>query len=339
MKGLSKICFVPLIVLLALAMPVIGETWTVDDDGADCPTADFTHPQDAVNAAAPYDTILVYPGTYDSRECSCGTEPEDNIAPALIVYKDGLTIQAVDPDAASTIIQSTHDEWSNPVAVESSTGGAVVPSTQTAPSAIAIIASNVTISSFTIRKPNVDGDPNLAGFWNTAGVMIGGLYLGDADNLGSDENTVVKCVFENVWHAVLIWHSSNNMVVNNYVAPLGITDSPWGIEIYDGADDADINLGYTGKDNKIVNNTLSDKGIFVGAWGNPGPTVWADNSGTKVHSNNATGLFTGFSSGKKIFSGNKVAFMGAAFASDYKYPGESNSQPPSTWKASLPYAP
>jgi len=209
MKSLTQMFTVGLTVLALLAMPVNAATWTVDDDLVECPTADFTHPQDAVNAAATYDIILVYPGVYDSRIYTQKPPhwgPNDKHAPALIVYKDGLTIQAVDPDPANTIIQSTHDWWSNPVAIQASTGGiwngsqyvgaGVYPVGGTAPNAVCIIASNVTISGFTLRKPFMG--VSFSGFWNTAGVMIGGLYAGDPAHLGSDDNTVSKCVFEDV---------------------------------------------------------------------------------------------------------------------------------------------
>lgn len=65
---MKKISILVFSLLFIISFPLMAQTtWTVDDDGAECPGADFTHPQDAVNAASPGDTILVYPGIYDSR--------------------------------------------------------------------------------------------------------------------------------------------------------------------------------------------------------------------------------------------------------------------------------
>jgi hypothetical protein len=322
--------------LLLLAMPVSAQSGIlyVDDDGqCDGNTPCLLHPQDAVNAASPGDTIRVYPGTYGSRTYT--SKPphwgdNDQLAPALIVYKDGLTIEAMDPDPANTTIETAHDYWSNPVAIQASTGGTwdgsqyvgagVYPTGGTAPNAVAIIASNVTVTGFTLRKPFKG--VAWSGFWNTAGVMIGGLYTGDPDHLGSDGNRVQGCVFEDVWEAVRVWHSSANTIANNVVKPLGFTDHWPAISIYDGYNDAKINLGYPSQHNKIRNNVVTDKGIFVGAWAPE--TEWTDNTGTEVHANQATGLFTAYSSGSKEFSGNTAEWYGWWKASDYKFPGKSN---------------
>src|SRR5688572_12975672 len=44
-----------------------GETWTVDDDGAECPSATFSRIQEAVDQAAPRDTVVICAGVYEER--------------------------------------------------------------------------------------------------------------------------------------------------------------------------------------------------------------------------------------------------------------------------------
>ena len=65
------------------------KTIYVDDDLQDYPNADFTTIQDAVDAATPGDTIIVYPGTYTQ---------------SVNVNKDHLTIQS-ESGAEATIVQ------------------------------------------------------------------------------------------------------------------------------------------------------------------------------------------------------------------------------------------
>lgn len=62
-----------------LVAPALTTVFVVDDDGADCPKADFTTIQAAVAAATPGDTILVCAGTYHER---------------LSIAKDGLSLRA-----------------------------------------------------------------------------------------------------------------------------------------------------------------------------------------------------------------------------------------------------
>jgi parallel beta-helix repeat protein len=275
--------------LVALVAPASAAgTLYVDDDDVTCGgnSPCYAHPQDAVNAANPGDTILVYPGTYDSRYFLCpwapGCSDSDNWAPALIVYKDGLTIKSVD-GPSNTIIQSTHNFWSNAIAVENSTAGGITGISGWAPNAITIVADNVTIDGFTLHR-HYEGT---SATWNTAGVFIGSKGAGYPDFLGDANGATVKNnVFSDVWHAVYIWHSSGNQITDNTIAALGNTGHWAAISIFDGDSDAQIGYGNLSTNNVIARNTLADKGISVGAWQ---PTVPTDNSGTQIVGNTVQG--------------------------------------------------
>ncbi|HEX2393178.1 MAG TPA: Ig-like domain-containing protein [Solirubrobacterales bacterium] len=65
-----------------------GSVWTVDDDGAQCPNAQFEHVQEAVEYASPWDTIAVCPGTYAESSTPVNSE----LNPVQAEAKDGLTI-------------------------------------------------------------------------------------------------------------------------------------------------------------------------------------------------------------------------------------------------------
>jgi len=322
MKKLLIFAMVLSVLLIAVPVSANSGTLYVDDDYTSSTSGwgvtHFAHPQDAVNAANPGDTILVYPGTYGSRRYTSPTPPHwsapnDQYAPALIVYKDGLTIEAVDPDPANTLIETTHDYWSNPVAIQASTGGTwdgsqyvgagVYPAGGTAPNAVAIMASNVTIRGFTLRKPYAGVDSG--GFWNTAGVMIGGLYAGDPDHLGSDGNTVENCVFKDVWHAVYIWHSQDNVIVNNTVQTLGDTGHWAAISAYDGYNNTQIGYGNLSENNLIAYNTIADKGIALGAWA---PPNWTSNASSQVCHNTTTQVGVSYAHGPVVVGCNTGGF-------------------------------
>jgi len=281
----------------------------VDDDGVCGENSPcYLHPQDAVNAANPGDTILVYPGTYGSRYFECPWKPNcscsDNYSPALIVYKDDLTIKSAE-GPQNTVIQATHTCWSNAIAVQSSTGGGVTGINGWAPSAAVIVASNVTIEGLTFHRPFT-----CAGiydcFYNTAGVFIGSKGAGYSDFLGSANGATVKNnVFSDVWHAVYIWHSSDNTIVNNTVNTLGYTNHWAAISIYDGYNNAQIAFGNLSENNLIAHNTLANRGIALGAWA---PSIWTSNAGSQVCHNTTTQVGVSYAHGPVIIGCNTGGF-------------------------------
>jgi hypothetical protein len=65
-----------------------ANVWTVDDDKAQCPNAEFTHIQEAVEYANPWDTIVVCPGVYEESS----TPLNSAASPVAAGEQDGLTI-------------------------------------------------------------------------------------------------------------------------------------------------------------------------------------------------------------------------------------------------------
>lgn len=316
--------------VLSMAVPVSADPGIlyVDDDGlCDGNSPCYLHPQDAVNAAAPGDTIRVYPGVYGHRQFTSPVPPHwgpnDQYAPALIVWKDGLTIEAVDPDPSQTVIQTTHNFWANASIPNGGGGGSIEHSTGctwdsvtkmwdgtcvrpkfgTAPNAAAIIASNVTIRGFTFHRPFDGGWAT----YNTAGVMIGGLYAGyggAGETLGFNNNTVENCVFSDVWHAVYIWHSSGNRIVHNTVEALN-TNHWAAISTYDGYNDAQVALGNLSENNFIAYNTIANKGIALGAWD---PPTWTSNAGSRVCTNTTAQVGVSYAHGPVVVGCNTGGF-------------------------------
>jgi hypothetical protein len=65
-----------------------ASVWTVDDDGAQCPNAQFEHIQEAVEYASPWDTIVVCPGVY----AESSTPVNSALNPVAPGAQNGLTI-------------------------------------------------------------------------------------------------------------------------------------------------------------------------------------------------------------------------------------------------------
>ncbi len=300
-------------IYLPLVIAPLAPTVYVDDNlVCDGHVPCVAHPQDAVNRVAPGGHILVYPGTYASRTFPCsGCSGCDSCAPPLIVYKDNLTITAVDTEPAHTVIETTMNCWSNPSAVAKSTAGGVHPVSGTEPNTISIVASGVTISGFTIRRPNdvpAGGDNS---------VLIGGLYLGygiHGESLGYGSNTLVDNVIDGgpgrMSGSVSIWHSSHNVVRDNLIKDPNLN----AIQVFDGFTAEEVHLPFPSQDNHVERNTIQDNPattnanntcIFVGAW-TENKNLLTNNAGTIVQGNDCAlkGLAAAFTDGSIVFTKN-----------------------------------
>jgi hypothetical protein len=108
------------------AAPAVAAELRVDDDHAQCPTAQYSSIQAAVAAANPNDTVLVCPGTY-TEQVRIQTH-----------QKDGLKVVSQKPHQA--VIQS--------------------PPVQSSPKALVLIeqADRVSLVGFTIKGPFIEPD-------------------------------------------------------------------------------------------------------------------------------------------------------------------------------------
>ena len=336
-----------LFVSLFLFVCLLGfsaKTWTVDDNRAECPNADFTHPQDAINAASPGDTIKIYPGDY------YGKLGPYNDTPILVVYKDGLSIVAADPDVTKTVLHFSLGSCT-PENMATLTGGAVITTNSSPCTCISIIASDVTISGLSLITP----EPKVRQWNESPLVLIGELYWGDTNHFGSDNNTITKCTFADSVDfnmesccglGILISHSSGNLILDNKLGS-GVANYMVGmpvVMIEDGSCGDSNCLAYSSKDNRIINNEIAYYGgISVGCgcfrWG--GVSFPVNNSGTKIHGNQLGGITFFNSYGLKIASGNVSSLtypdqspgllIWIYNSSDYKIPGNANHDWPPGW--------
>ena len=298
MKRLLTLTLVLAALLVAIPVSAGPATLYVDAAGT-CSgnTPCYTTIQAAINAASDNDTILVYPGTYDPQiEVTPPCWGGHYYAQAVVVWKAGLTIRAVGPDPANTIIQSTFAGWMQNWRIQILTGGTYGPrpncfpitggynpEISVAPSAVIVVKDNVTIEGFTIVSAYI-GDPGQTWHPNTAGVMIGGVAAGDTTVDGVSSTTVRNCVISG-WSAVYNWKSSNTTLDGNVMtniqtttAPMGSTVNGWG-----GSNQGNCSRSATGM--RLVNNTITsvavENAVFLGGFCNG----WINNSDLYIDGN------------------------------------------------------
>jgi parallel beta-helix repeat (two copies) len=234
-----------------------AKTWYVDDDGADYPDADYTKIQDAVDAANPGDTIIVYPGTYSEN---------------VDVNKDHLTIQS-ENGADSTIVQAAN----------------LYEHT------FKITADYVSISGFTITGASEEYPPPSGSYptGSYSGIYLSEAeHCNILDNNISDNNNgifssyssyneITGNTFTNNSDAlgngfgVYVYGSSDNIITNNNMSlngQAGVGFSGGSNNTASGnsiSNSGGIWLHYS-TNNTIINNTFSKGGIdvqgFLGHW-------------------------------------------------------------------------
>ena len=103
----------PAMVCALLAAPAApAATLSVDDDRKDCTAATFTSVQDAIDAAAPGDTIAICPGTYREGNAQPNTSAI-KIDKTLTIKGAGADLVTITPlkyDGNDTVIADDSDE-------------------------------------------------------------------------------------------------------------------------------------------------------------------------------------------------------------------------------------
>jgi Big-like domain-containing protein len=163
----------PLGAVIALLAPAAAgaSTWTVDDDGADCPNAGFSSIQAAVEQAAPWDTVVICDGLYleQSAPTSGNNSPSQPGSQNGVTITKPLTIRGAGADkvtirpapAAGGTLAGTapflRDGGGNVVTVARQAGGSSDDN-----------ENFVDISGVTIDSPTTYAEAGVA-FFNTSG--------------------------------------------------------------------------------------------------------------------------------------------------------------------------
>jgi parallel beta-helix repeat protein len=229
----------------------------VDNDGADCPKADFTMIQAAVVAASPGDTILVCAGTYHER---------------VTIAKNDLTLRGKGM-TADVVIDA--DLIGNGILVSG--------------------ASGVTIEGFTVREGH-DNDIFLVGATGNTirgNILTAAVHdpieLSNSDDNLIEHNLSIDNLAVNACGIFLAAGSDRNMVRHNT-----LVNNEWGIQIGGSNDNVIFHNDAINNRGNGIRNIVGSSGtvidgnrIFHNGW-TPGALSVGTNAGIRLMS--GTGL-------------------------------------------------
>ena len=166
--------------------------WTVDDDGAQCPNAQFERIQEAVEYASPWDTIVVCPGVYAEGS----TPVNSTLNPVATGATNGLTInkplKIVGAGAGLVTIKpaQTSGTLAGSEAFLRDGGGNVVTVSRQSMGSTEYDEEFVDISGVTIEAPKASVEAGVA-FFNASG-RIADSVIGPITKAGSNGWGVVE---------------------------------------------------------------------------------------------------------------------------------------------------
>jgi hypothetical protein len=162
-----------------------ASVWTVDDDGAQCPNAQFERIQQAVEFASPWDTIVVCPGVYAEQS----TPVNSTLNPVATGATNGLTInkplKIVGAGAGLVTIKpaQTSGTLAGSEAFLRDGGGNVVTVSRQSMGSTEYDEEFVDISGVTIEAPKASVEAGVA-FFNASG-RISNSVIGPITKAGS----------------------------------------------------------------------------------------------------------------------------------------------------------
>lgn len=177
MRHIAALCTIVIALVSAAAAGTASAsaTLTVDDDRAQCPNAEFTSIQTAVNASSPGSTVFVCPGLYNEQ---------------VIVAKENLSLRAQQRAARDCF--AAVPEPLDPTAEALVTGPAGT--------AITIAADGVRVVGFVIHGSanGIDSLQSVSGFRIEQNVVTGNLLGLSLGSSGGDPSRVLhNCIRDN----------------------------------------------------------------------------------------------------------------------------------------------